>query len=53
MMIAVMAIVFILLLGACVIGNSCASIISRVIGFNLASVATKNVLAGIKEYFSL
>jgi multiple antibiotic resistance protein len=35
------------------IGNSGASIISRVMGLILASVATANVLAGIKEYFTL
>ncbi len=34
------------------IGNSGASIISRVMGLLLASVAVANVLAGIKEYFS-
>lgn len=33
------------------IGNSGASIISRVMGLILASVAVSNVLAGIKEYF--
>jgi len=36
-----------------VIGDSGASIISRVMGLILASVATANVLAGIKEYFAL
>ena len=35
------------------IGNSGASIISRVMGLILASVAVENVLAGIKEYFAL
>jgi multiple antibiotic resistance protein len=35
------------------IGNSGASIISRVMGLILASVATANVLAGIKDYFTL
>ena len=35
------------------IGNSGASIISRVMGLILASVATANTLEGIKGYFSL
>ena len=35
------------------IGNSGASIISRVMGLILASVAVANVLEGIKEYFEL
>ena len=35
------------------IGNSGASIISRVMGLILSSVAVASVLAGIKEYFSL
>ncbi len=35
------------------IGNSGASIISRVMGLILSSVAAASVLAGIKEYFSL
>lgn len=35
------------------IGDSGASIISRVMGLILASVAVANVLAGIKEYFSI
>jgi multiple antibiotic resistance protein len=35
------------------IGNSGASIISRVMGLILASVAVRNILAGITEYFSL
>ena len=35
------------------IGNSGASIISRVMGLILASVAVANILDGIKEYFSL
>jgi multiple antibiotic resistance protein len=57
MMLAVLVIVFILLLGASlihrIIGNSGASIISRVMGLILASVATANVLSGIKDYFLL
>ena len=35
------------------IGTSGASIISRIMGLILAAVAVTNVLAGIKEYFSL
>ena len=35
------------------IGSSGASVISRVMGLILASVATTNTLAGITEYFSL
>ncbi len=35
------------------IGNSGASIISRVMGLILASVAVANILDGIKEYFAL
>ena len=36
-----------------IIGDSGASIISRVMGLILASVATANTLAGIREYFAL
>ncbi|MBU2891723.1 MarC family protein [Colwellia sp. D2M02] len=57
MMLAVLVIVLILLLCASwthrIIGNSGASIISRIMGLILASVATANVLSGIKEYFTL
>lgn len=57
MMLTVLVIVLILLLGASwihrLIGSSGASIISRVMGLILASVATANVLAGVKVYFSL
>jgi len=56
-MLSVLLIVLILMLAASsihrLIGNSGASIISRVMGLILASVATANVLAGIKVYFSL
>lgn len=56
-MLAVLVITLILMLAASsihrLIGNSGASIISRVMGLILASVATANVLAGIKLYFSL
>ncbi|MEH6592464.1 MAG: MarC family protein [Halioglobus sp.] len=56
-MLAVLVIVLVLLLGASwvhrLIGNGGASIVSRVMGLILASVATANVLAGITEYFSL
>jgi len=53
----VLLVVLVLMLGASwihrFIGSSGASIVSRVMGLILASVATANVLAGIKEYFSL
>jgi multiple antibiotic resistance protein len=56
-MFAVLAIVLLLLIGASwihrLIGNSGASIISRVMGLILASVAVNSVLSGIKEYFTL
>ena len=47
--------VFMLLASALhrLIGNGGASIISRVMGLILASVATESVLSGIKAYFSL
>ncbi len=56
-MLSVLLIVLILLLFASyiqkIIGNSGASIISRVMGIILASVAVANVLDGIKAYFGL
>jgi multiple antibiotic resistance protein len=56
-MLAVLLVALVLMLGASwihrFIGNSGASIVSRVMGLILASVATANVLAGIKDYFSL
>ena len=56
-MLSVLLVVLILMLVASpvhrLIGNSGASIISRVMGLILASVAVSNVLAGIKQYFSL
>lgn len=56
-MISVILIVLALMLAASwvhrFIGNSGASIISRVMGLILASVAVSSVLAGIKEYFAL
>ena len=56
-MLAVIVIVLILMFGANfilrVIGNSGASIISRVMGLILASVAVTNVLEGITTYFQL
>lgn len=56
-MLCVLLIVMILMLAASkvhrLIGDSGASIISRVMGLILASVAVTNALAGIKEYFSL
>jgi multiple antibiotic resistance protein len=54
-MIAVLLVVLILMLNATrvhrLIGNSGASIVSRVMGLILASVAVSSVLAGIKQYF--
>ncbi len=56
-MLSVLLIVWVLMLAASwvhrLIGNSGASIISRVMGLILASVAVSSVLAGIKEYFGL
>lgn len=56
-MLAVVAITLALLLAATsiqkLIGQSGASIISRVMGLILASVAANNVLAGIRDYFLL
>jgi multiple antibiotic resistance protein len=56
-MLLVLLIVLVFLLAATLIhrliGNSGASIISRVMGLILASVAVSSVLAGIKQYFEL
>lgn len=56
MMLCVLLVVLVLMLLAGrvhdVIGNGGASIVSRVMGLILASVAVNNVLAGIKDYFS-
>jgi multiple antibiotic resistance protein len=56
-MLSVLVIAFILMLAASwihrFIGNSGASIISKVMGMILASVATNSVLSGIKVYFLL
>ena len=56
-MLSVLLIVLVLMLAASwvhrLIGNSGASIISRVMGLILSSVAVANVLAGIKEYFTI
>ncbi len=56
-MLSVLVVVYLLMLGAGwidrLIGNSGASIISRVMGLILASVATANALAGVKQYFKL
>ena len=56
-MLGVLLVVFLLWRGASwvhrLIGNSGASIISRVMGLILASLAAANTLAGIKEYFAL
>ncbi|NKC21411.1 NAAT family transporter [Pseudoalteromonas sp. S4498] len=57
MMLLVLAIVCVLMLCASfmhrIIGNGGASIISRVMGLILASVATTNTLSGLKAYFGL
>jgi multiple antibiotic resistance protein len=57
MMLLVLLVVLILLLLAShifkLIGNSGASIISRVMGLILSSVAVSSVLGGIKTYFGL
>ena len=56
-MISVLLVVLALMLAASwvhrLIGNSGASIISRVMGLILSAVAVSSVLAGIKEYFAL
>ena len=56
-MLCVLLVAMVLMLAASMvhrlIGDSGASIISRVMGLILASVAVSNVLAGIKEYFSV
>ena len=56
-MLLVLLIVLVLMLAASfvhrIIGNSGASIISRVMGLILSSVAVSNVLAGVKDYFAL
>ena len=57
MMLAVLGVTLVLMLGSSfvyrLIGDSGASIISRVMGLILASVAVASVLDGIKDYFSL
>ena len=56
-MIVVLLIAMVLMLIATpvhrIIGNTGASVISRVMGLILSAVAVTNVLAGIKDYFSL
>ena len=56
-MVAVVVITLIFMFGANfilrVIGNSGASLISRIMGLILASVAVANILQGIREYFLL
>lgn len=56
-MLLVLLIVLVLMLAASfvhrIIGNSGASIISRVMGLILSSVAVSSVLAGVKDYFAL
>lgn len=56
-MLVVLLIAMLLMIGASrihrLIGDSGASVISRVMGLILASVATASALAGIKEYFGV
>jgi multiple antibiotic resistance protein len=56
-MLSVLLVVLVLMLAASrvqrLIGDSGASVVSRVMGLILASVAVTNVLAGIKDYFGL
>ncbi len=57
MMLAVLLVVLVLMLASNFIirfiGESGASVISRVMGFILAAVAAASVLSGITEYFNL
>ena len=57
MMLLVIFVVYLLMLSATwvhkFLGNSGASVISRVMGLILASIATSNVLTGITDYFML
>ena len=56
-MLSVITLTYVLMLGAGwinrLIGNAGASVVSRVMGLILASVATTNTLAGLKTYFQL
>jgi multiple antibiotic resistance protein len=56
-MLSVLLIVYVLMLGSTwinrLIGDSGASVVSRVMGLILASVATNNTLAGVTEYFGI
>ncbi len=56
-MLLVLLVVYLLMLGSTwinrLIGDSGASVISRVMGLILAAVATDNTLAGVKAYFGL
>jgi multiple antibiotic resistance protein len=56
-MLSVLVLVYLTMLGAGwidrIIGSSGASVVSRVMGLILASVATANTLAGITTYFGL
>ncbi|GGF58467.1 MarC family protein [Alteromonas lipolytica] len=57
MMMIVLVITLILMLASSliirIIGSAGASIVSRVMGFILAALATSNILAGISDYFGL
>ena len=56
-MLSVLLVTFLLMLAASgihrLIGDAGASVISRVMGLILASVATANTLAGLREYFGI
>lgn len=56
-MLSVLLVVYLLMLGSTwinrLIGDSGASVISRVMGLILAAVATDNTLTGVKAYFGL
>ena len=56
-MLSVLLVVLVLMQAASwvhrLIGNSGASIISRVMGLILASIAVSNILDGIQDYFSI
>ncbi len=57
MILLVLLVVYVLMLGSNfinrVVGNSGASVISRVMGLRLAAVATNNTLTGIRVYFGV
>ena len=56
MMLSVLVLVYVLMLIAGfinrVVGSSGASVISRIMGLILSSVATTNILTGLSEYYN-